>query len=118
MPALTLQQLRSSEPKAFTFTDLDGTADSFPYNGDRTFLLLENTSGSNVTLTLLGDAATNVDRTGITTIDVSGGKSVVVPANASVVVDLVNAGAYLSDANNMPGITGGSADIRAAVVSL
>lgn len=117
MPALTLQTIRSLEPKAFTQVALDGT-DSFPFSGDRDFLLLENTSGSSITLTLLGDQATTVNREGITQIDVSGGKSVPVPANSFVIVDLVNAAAYLRDSNNMPDINGGTSNISASLFRL
>ena len=119
MPTLTLQTLRSAEPKAFTMVALEGgNLDAFPFSGNRDFLLFENTSSSMVTVTLLGDTVTTVNREGITTVDVSAGKTVTIPANSSVTVDLVNAGAYLTDANNMPSITGGSASINAALFRL
>ncbi len=118
MPLLVQQSLRSSEPKALSFVDLDGTTDSFPYSSaQRAFLILQNSSGSPVTVTLLGDEATAVNRQGITSIDVSGGKEVTVPANGSQVVDLINAGAYLTDANGMPDITGATSVISAALVT-
>ena len=118
MPLLVQQSLRSEEPKALSSVDLDGTADSFPYSSaQRAFLILQNSSGSPVTVTLLGDEATSVNRQGITSVDVSGGKEVTVPANGSQVVDLINAGAYLSDSDGLPEITGATSVISAALVT-
>ncbi len=118
MPLLVQQSLRSSEPKALSFVALDGTADSFPYSSSqRAFLILQNSSGSPVTITMIGDEATTVNRQGITSIDVSAGKEVIVPANGSQVVDLINAGAYLSDSDGIPDITGATSVISAALVT-
>lgn len=117
MPLLVQQSLGSAEPKAINFVALDGSTDSFPFNNDRAFLILQNTSGSTVTVVLLGNTATTVPCPGITTVDVSAGKSVPIAANSSVVVDLTNARAYLSDSDNRPDITGGTANINAALVT-
>lgn len=118
MPALVTQSLRSNEPDALNFVALDGTSDSFSYSGGESWLFLQNTSGSPVTVVLLGDQATTVNKPGITVVDVSGGKSVVVPGNNSVKVPLISARDFLTDANNQPDITGGTSAIMAAVVSL
>lgn len=119
MPLLVKQQVKTLlEPEQFDFVALDGSTDSFPYAGGEDYLLLQNTDGSPITLTLLGDEATSVNRDGITSIDVSGGKSVEVPANGFEIVRLVAARAYLTDSTNQPDITGGAATVNAALFSL
>lgn len=118
MPLLVRQTLSSTEPKEINVVALDGSSDSFPYNNERSFLMLQNTGSSNITMVLLGNSATTVDRSGITEIDVSGGKSVTVNAGDTMIVDLTNASAFLSDSDNQPDITGGTADINAALFTL
>ena len=114
MPLLTKQAIRSSEPSTLTFTQLDGSSDAIAYTGGDEVLVLENTSGSEVTVTLLGNQATSVTRSGITRIDVSGGKSIALPANSYTKIFLRDASAYLTDSDNQPAINGASASINAA----
>lgn len=114
MPLLTKQVIRSTEPTALTFTALDGSTDSFSYSGGDEVLILENTTGAEVTVNLKGDQATTVTRSGITVIDVSGGKSVTLAANSFTKITLRDANAYLTDSGGQPDITGASASINAA----
>ena len=118
MPLLTLQNLKTDEPSALDYTALDGATDSFPFTGTQeTYLLLRNTDVSDITVTLIGDQATSVKRSGIVDIDVSAGKDVLVPAGSDVKVSLLNAAAYLSDSESQPDITGGAATLLAALVA-
>lgn len=119
MPLLVKQQLKSLiEPSEFNLVALDGSTDSFPYSRGEDFLLLENTDSSPITVTLIGNEVTSVNRPGITTIDVSSGKAVTIPANGWVIVRLIAAEAYLTDSDNQPDITGGAATVNAALFSL
>lgn len=121
MPLIPNTTLKSDEPVNVTFTALDGSTDAFGYTGQAAYLVFQNSDASPATVVLLGDQATTVKRDGITDIDVSGGKSVTVPAAAGGVngftkVYLPAAAAYLKDSTNQPNITGGASTLSALLL--
>ena len=77
-------------------------------------LVLQNDGASSATIVVDGDGATAFNPGGIgKTVDLSAGYSIVVPAGESRAVSLANIVRYLVGTIN---VTGGSADVKAAVI--
>jgi hypothetical protein len=58
MPAITAQEVLNVTESELVFTTLDGSTDTLTFNNSRKqLLILTNTTGAPVAVTLLGDAA-------------------------------------------------------------
>lgn len=105
----TLAQTSLSQSGAFTVTKLAlGASDTFTYTANTNQLLvLENTTGSPVVVTIDGSGATTISPTGYGgTVDVSGGYAISVPANSFKAVRLDTISAFLSGTIAVTGGTG------------
>jgi len=96
---------------ALTFTTLTGT-DDFVFDPLRTeILIMQNTTGSDVTVTIDGSGGTTENCPGIGPIDVSGGIQLTVTANGSETIQLGTIRAYLQGDIALTGGTGVEAAI-------
>jgi hypothetical protein len=99
---------------ALTLTTL-GASDTLPYDATkRQALLLQNTSGSSMTVTIDGADGTNVPIDGIGNVTVSAGLNVVVPAGEVRLIVLPTIRHYLQGVVT----TSGASGMRAAVITL
>lgn len=58
MPVITVQDVRNTTESALTQTTLDGATDTFTFNnGKSQLLILTNTTGAPVAVTMVGDGA-------------------------------------------------------------
>jgi len=97
--------------EALTMTTLTG-ADNIEYDPLRTeILIMRNTTGSDVTITVDGDQGTTENCPGIGPIDVSGGIQLTVTANGSETIQLGTIRAYLQGDVRVTGGTGVEAAI-------
>lgn len=110
----------SSATRQITKTALTGTDDLLVKSGRTQILVLENTGSGTPTINIDGDQATTFNCNGIDPVDVSGGYNIALAASGSagdtVSVVLGSISAYTNDADNMPAVTGGTADVEAYIL--
>lgn len=107
--AVIAQTTTSGKSGAFSVTKTTLTsADTLVWNqGTNQLLVLNNTTGSTVNVTIDGNAGTTVNVPGYGgTLDISGGKIIAVPANSSVAVKLDTISFFLQGTVNVTGGTG------------
>ena len=101
---------RAAAPFLLTKTTLTAGPDTLAYvQGNGQYMELENTTGSSITVTLLGSTASStyvVPNTGGTTINAAAGKAITVAAATTQGIFLDNLAAYLQGAVTLTGGTG------------
>ena len=114
MATIAKNEFGKGDVAELVFTTLTGT-DDLVYNNQRTeILILQNTTGSDVTVTVDGSGATTANCPGIGDIDVSAGKELVVTASGSETISIASISAYLSGTVAVTGGTG----VNAAILSI
>lgn len=114
MAALTARD--GTQKGAFT-SDFDTltSADTLTYDpSKKQLLVLHNTTGGSLTLTIDGNGGTTVPVDGIGSVDVSAGLAIAVPAGASRSVLLSSIRHYLQGVVNLTG----AATLKAALFNL
>lgn len=104
-----------------TKTTLTGADDLLFKSGTIQMLVLENTGSGTPTIVLDGAQGTTVNCPGLgDPVDVSAGYSVALAAMGSagdnVIIPLNTISAYLNASDNMPAVTGGTADVTAYII--
>ena len=108
MANITQTSLRGNGPVTVTTTPCSGTSDTLVY-APNTMQVLEirNTTGGSLDVVIDGAGATTISPPGYGgTVDISTGKTITVPANDTVLVNLDSISAYLQGSI---AITGGTA---------
>ena len=114
MATIVKTSLARGDSAALTFTALTGT-DDFEYNNQANeILIMENTTGGDVTVTFDGANGTTENCPGVGEIDVSAGIALTVTANSFEQIQLSSISAYLQGTVAVTGGTGVSAAILVA----
>lgn len=114
MATIVKTDLARGDSAALEFTALTGTDDFVYSNQSNEILIMENTTGSDVVVTIDGDGSSTVNCPGVGDIDVSAGIALTVTANSFEQIQLSSISAYLQGTIAVTGGTGVSAAILVA----
>jgi hypothetical protein len=115
MPLITAQSVRNDTAATVTLTTLDGSTDTFAANGAiYQALLLVNTTGAPVVLSMIGDKAPATHKCQGYPPEAVVALSVTVPANATVTQYVNTAGNVLAGTTTITGGVG----VNAALLNL